>query len=122
MQNTVTSANACQQSGIEKIIEILNKDLIFIPKAVMVREDVYEESKMMFSVIFTECLHNFSQDSGIVISRAMKERLYAMTDTEIQLDSFCTKSKVEIVKSEVLHLINHTNIASCVREVRGEVI
>ena len=62
MQNTATSANACQQSGIEKIIEILNKDLIFIPKAVMVREDVYEESKLMFSVIFTECLHNFSQD------------------------------------------------------------
>ena len=118
MQNITISANAIQQSGIEKIVEILNKDIIFIPKAVMVREDVYEESKMMFSVIFTECLHSFSQDSGIVISKAMKERLYAMSDSEIQLDSFCSESKVKIVKSEVLYLINHTNISSCVREVR----
>lgn len=113
-----------QQNGIEKIVEIMNKDIFFIPKTILLCDEVYEESKVLFSAIFTDCLYNLveSENYPLTISKAMKEKLYAMNDMDIQLGCFCPEAKVHIVKTEVLRLINHTNISSCIRDSRLEVI
>lgn len=119
MKNVNTSVNTAQ-SGIEKIIEIMSKDMVYIPKAVMRCDDVYEESKMMFSVLFTDCLKQLAENgrSAVTVNQMMKERLHELSLPEICFECFCSKSKAEIVKRETLHLINNINISECLKEVR----
>ncbi len=120
MINSKINNNADRQNGIEKIIEILNSDVIIIPKSILTEEDVYEESKLMFSEIFTQCLESMSTDNSLVISKAMKELMYTVPDERIQLVTACSESKAKVIRSEVLHLINHTNISKCLNERRGK--
>ncbi|MDE6591445.1 MAG: hypothetical protein K2K57_00065 [Oscillospiraceae bacterium] len=124
MNNITNKAHTDQQNGIEKIIKILNKDTIFIPKSILVCEGVYEESKMMFSIIFTESLQRFSErkSTALTISKEMKRVLYEKTDSQIQFDCICPKSKVSVIRKEVLHLINHQNISKCIRETGKEAV
>ena len=124
MQDLTSISCLDQQNGIEKIVEILNKDIFFIPKTILLCDEVYEESKVLFSTIFTECLYNLveSENFPMTISKAMKEKIYSMSDVDIQLCCFCPAVKVHIVRSEVLRLINHTNISSCILDTRLEVI
>ena len=124
MQDTKSVVCADYQNGIEKIIEVLNQDTIFIPKSILKCDDVYEESKMMFSIIFTESLQRFAEgkSTALTISKEMKKVLYEKTDGQIQFECICPKSKVGVVRKEVLHLINHNNISKCIRETgRGAV-
>ena len=44
--------NVKKNTDISAIIEIMKQDMVYIPKTVMSRTDVYDESKMMFSIIF----------------------------------------------------------------------
>lgn len=110
--------------GLDRIAGIISGDVIFFPKSVLGREDVYEESKMMFSVIFTESLRIFSEGENctLTVSKEMKKILSEKSDSQIQFDCCCSGSKVGIVKSEVLHLINHENISNCIRETGKGVI
>lgn len=116
MNNTVTHTPAERQEKLNSIKEILSRDIIFIPKTVLTREDVYDESKLMFSVLFTECLQSMPADSSLLISKAMKDKLYATPDWKIQLATVCSDSKIDKIRSEVLRLINHTNISECISE------
>ena len=108
------------RSGIEKIIEIMSQDMVYIPKAVMHCDGVYEESKMMFSVLFTNCLSELSEKgrTALTVNNMMKARLYELSLPEICFECFCPESKAEIIRSETLHLINHINISDCLKEVR----
>lgn len=118
MPNSTNAVNTVQQGGIEKIVEILNSDIIFIPKFLFDNEDVYEESKLMFSVVFTESLQRFVEKTNdtLTVSKEMKRVLHAKSDSDIQYDCICPASRVRIVRQEVLHLINHENISRCMRE------
>lgn len=119
MNNVNTTVNTAR-SGIEKIIEIMRRDMVYIPKAVMRCSDVYDESKMMFSVLFTDCLKQLAESgrSAMTVDQMMKERLHELSLPEICFECFCTKSKAEIVRRETLHLIDHINISECLKEVR----
>lgn len=105
-------------NDISKIVEILSKDAIFIPKAVLRHDDVYEASKLLFAVIFIDCLKQTVKGgrTAETINKMMKERIGSMTITEIQWECICAESMASVAKSEVLALINHTNIAECLRE------
>lgn len=118
MHTSTAAANDNWQSGIEKIVEILNSDVIIFPKTILRCNEVYEESKMLFSVIFTHSLQNHAEDRNIclTVTQEMKEILGAMSDEEIQLNCCCKNSKVGVIKSEVLYLINHGKIHKCIRE------
>lgn len=118
MHTNTAAAEKNRQSGIEKIVEILNSDVIIFPKTILRCDEVYEESKMLFSIIFTHSLHNHAEDSNIcmTVTQEMKEILGAMSDEDIQLNCFCKKGKVDVIKSEVLYLINHGKIHKCIRE------
>lgn len=120
MFNSAKAMPVSQQTGIEKIVEILNSDVIIIPKSILTKDDVYEESKLMFSEIFTQCLQSMSTNDSLIISKAMKELMYTVPDERIQLVTACSESKAKVIRSEVLHLINHTNISKCLNERRGK--
>lgn len=102
----------------KKIVEILNSDVIIFPKTILKCDEVYEESKMLFSLIFTHSLQNHAEDSNIclTVTQEMKKILGAMSDEEIQLNCFCTRGKVGVIKSEARYLINHGKINKCIRE------
>ena len=108
------------QNSIAAIIEIMSRDMIYIPKVVMKREDVYEESKMMFSIIFTDCLKSIAENgrTADTVNQMMKVRLNEMSTAEICFDCFCSRNKAALVRQETLYLINHINLAECIREVR----
>ena len=118
MHTNTVAAEKNRQSGIEKIVEILNSDVIIFPKTILRCDEVYEESKMLFSIIFTHSLQNHLKDRNICLTviREMKKILGAISDEDIQLNCFCTRSRVGIIKSEVLYIINHENISNCIRE------
>ncbi len=118
MHTNTAAAEKNRQSGIEKIVEILNSDVIIFPKTILRCDEVYEESKMLFSIIFTHSLQNHAEDHNIclTVTQEMKEILGAMSDEDIQLNCFCKKGKVDVIKSEVLYLINQGKIHKCIRE------
>ncbi len=123
MQANSAVAEKNRQSGIEKIVEMLNRDTIYFPKTIL-RSNVYEESKMLFSIIFTSSLQNCAEGNNIslTVSKEMKKMLKSMTDDDIQLNCYCPKSKVRTIRSEVLYLINHGKIYKCICETgKGEV-
>ena len=105
---------------ITSIIEIMKQDMVYIPKAVMKREDVYEESKMMFSIIFTDCLKSIAENgrTATTVNQMMKVRLNELSIPEICFECFCSRSKAGVVRKETLHLINNVSLADCIREVR----
>lgn len=47
-----------QDYSINELIEKISADTIIIPKSVAFRKDVYEESKTLFGVVFTECVND----------------------------------------------------------------
>ena len=47
-----------QDYSINEIIEKISADTIIIPRSVAFRKDVYEESKTLFGVVFTECVND----------------------------------------------------------------
>ena len=118
MYNSTNLVYKVRQNGLEKIIKFMNSDMIFIPKSILCREAVYEGIKMLFSIIFTHSLQNHLKDRNICLTviREMKKILGAISDEDIQLNCFCTRSRVGIIKSEVLYIINHENISNCIRE------
>ena len=123
MQVKKATTEKNQQSGIEKIVEVLNRDIIYFPKTIL-KCDVYEESKMLFSIIFTHSLQNHAEGKNVslTVSKEMKKILNSMTDDDIQLNCNCQKSKAKTIKSEVLYLINHGKIHKCICETgRGAV-
>ena len=102
-------------NALSAIIEIMSRDMIYIPKAVMKREDVYEESKMMFSIIFTDCLKSIAENgrTADTVNQMMKVRLNELSIAEICFDCFCSKSKAGVVRKETLHLIQSPCVLAC---------
>lgn len=119
MSNAVNYAH----NGIDEIIRLLSADTIFIPKAILRRDDVYEVSKMLFAVVFTDCLKQTVQGgrTAETISKMMKECVRNMTVSEVQWQCICTEPMAVLAKKEVITLINHTNIAECLREKESAV-
>lgn len=112
--------NVKKNTDISAIIEIMKQDMVYIPKNVMSRTDVYDESKMMFSILFTDCLKNIAENgrTATTVNQMMKTRLNELSAVEICFDCFCSKSKAGVVRKETLHLINNVSLADCIREVR----
>jgi hypothetical protein len=103
---------------ISQITELMSKDTIFMPKAVLCRSDIYDESKLLFASVFTYALNKIAANGrdAETISDSMKNIVRNMTIGEVQYECVCTPCKAAIAKSEVLNLINHTNVAACLRE------
>ena len=55
-----------QDYSINELIEKISADTIIIPRSVAFRKDVYEESKTLFGVVFTECVNDLSSYGSFI--------------------------------------------------------
>lgn len=109
-----------QDYSINELIEKISADTIIIPKSVAFRKDVYEESKTLFGVVFTECVNDLrsygSFIDGKTVGKMMKEYVMDMTIPDIQCECLCSPTMASAARSETVMLINKTNILECLRE------
>ena len=108
--------------SIADLIKIIEANTIMIPKSVAQRKDVYEESKTLFGVVFTDCveaLRSYGRSiDGQTVGKMMKDYVMDMTIGDIQCECLCSPSIASVAKSETIMLINKTNLMECLRESR----
>ena len=109
-----------QDYSINELIEKISADTIIIPKSVAFRKDVYEESKTLFGVVFTECVNDLrsygSFINGKTVGKMMKEYVMDMTIPDIQCECLCSPTMASAARSETVMLINKINLLECLRE------
>ena len=105
---------------IDDILKILSDDTIYIPKSVARRDDIYDASKTLFGVIFTDCIDDLraygSSIVGETVSKMMKAYVMDMTIPDIQSECLCSPSMASAARSETVMLINKTDLSECLRE------
>lgn len=58
--------------SISELIKIVEADTIFIPKSVALRNDVYDASKTLFGVVFTDCVE-ISKHTEVLSTEKLSE-------------------------------------------------
>lgn len=58
MGRNYSCTNEKEEYSIDKLLKLIEADTIIIPKSVAFRKDVYEESKTLFGVVFTDCVND----------------------------------------------------------------
>ena len=105
---------------IDDILKILSDDTIYIPKSVAQRSDVYDVSKTLFGVIFTDCVDDLraygSSIDGEAVGKMMKAYVMDMTISDIQCECLCSSTMASAARSETVMLINKTDLSECLRE------
>ena len=106
--------------SITELLKIIEADTIYIPRSVALRNDVYEESKTLFGVVFTYCIddlrtHGCNID-GQTVGKLMKDYVMDMTIEDIQIECMCSSAMASAARSETVMLINKTNLLECLRE------
>ena len=105
---------------IDDILKILSDDTIYIPKSVARRDDIYDASKTLFGVVFTDCVEDLqeygSDIDGETIGKMMKAYVMDMTIPDIQSECLCSPSMASAARSETVMLINKTDLSECLRE------
>lgn len=96
---------------IDDILKILSDDTIYIPKSVARRDDIYDASKTLFGVIFTDCVDDLreyrSSIDGETIGKMMKAYVMDMTIPDIQSECLCSPSMASAAR---------TDLSECLRE------
>ena len=105
---------------IDDILKILSDNTVYIPKSVAQRSDVYDVSKSLFGVIFTDCVDNLrayrSSIDGETVGKMMKAYVMDMSISDIQCECLCSPSMASAARSETVMLINKTDLSECLRE------
>ena len=105
---------------IDDILKILSDDTIYIPKSVAQRSDVYDVSKTLFGVIFTDCVDDLraygSSIDGDTVGKMMKDYVMDMTIEDIQIECTCSSAMASAARSEAVMLINKIDLSECLRE------
>ena len=105
---------------IDDILKILSDDTIYIPKSVARRDDIYDASKTLVGVIFTDCIDDLraygSSIDGETVGKMMKAYVMDMTIPDIQCECQCSPSMASAARSETVMLINKTDLSECLRE------
>lgn len=106
------------KKSVVNVINLLGTDNVYIPKAVMKRDCISEETKFMFGVIFSECLRNIADFEKSAHKAAETVRKFSENiDTEmISKECFCTYKEARKIKSELISLTATLNIEECFLE------
>lgn len=106
--------------SISELIKIVEVDTIYIPRSVALRNDVYEESKTLFGVVFTDCVEDLQEYGSVIdgdtVGKMMKDYVMDMTIEDIQIECMCSSAMASAARSETVMLINRTNLLECLRE------
>lgn len=105
---------------IDDILKILSDDTIYIPKSVARRDDIYDASKTLFGVVFTDCVEDLqeygSDIDGERVGKMMKAYVMDMTIPDIQCECLCSPTMASAARIETVMLINKTDLSECLRE------
>lgn len=105
---------------IDDIFKILSDDTIYIPKSVARRDDIYDASKTLFGVVFTDCVEELQEYGKVIdgetVGKMMKAYVMDMTIPDIQSECLCSPSMASAARSETVMLINKTDLSECLRE------
>lgn len=106
--------------SILELLKLIEADTIYIPKSVARRDDIYDVSKSLFGVIFTDCVDDLraygSDIDGETVSKMMKAYVMDMSISDIQCECLCSQSMASAARSETVMLINKTDLSECLRE------
>ena len=106
--------------SIPELLKLIEADTIYIPKSVARRNDIYDASKTLFGVIFTDCVDDLraygSSIDGETIGKMMKAYVMDMTIPDIQCECLCSPSMASAARSETVMLINKIDLSECLRE------
>lgn len=106
--------------SISEMLKVIEADTIYIPKSVARRDDIYDASKNLFGVIFTDCVDDLrayrTSIDGETIGKMMKAYVMDMTIPDIQCECLCSQSMASAARSETVMLINKTDLSECLRE------
>lgn len=109
-----------EEYSIDKLLKLIEADTIIIPRSVAFRKDVYEESKTLFGVVFTDCVNDLRTVGcfidGEAVGKMMKAYVMDMTISDIQCECLCSPSMASAARSETVMLINKTDLSECLRE------
>lgn len=91
------------KSDLDDMVSLLSEDAIFIPKKVLKLDDVYEETKIMFSVILTENRNFINSRSEFPLDEMIE--IYKNADiTRIKYECFCGEPKATLIKEEMISI------------------
>lgn len=103
--------------SISEMLKLIEADIIYIPKSVARRDDVYDASKTLFGVVFTDCIEDLqeygSDIDGETVGKMMKAYVMDMTIPDIQCECLCSPSMASAVRSET---VMQTDLSECLRE------
>lgn len=106
--------------SIPELLKLIEADTIYIPKSVARRNDIYDASKTLFGVIFTDCVDDLraygSSIDGETVGKMMKAYVMDMTIPDIQSECLCSPTMASAARSETVMLINKTDLSECLRE------
>ena len=105
-----------EKYSIDKLLKLIEADTIIIPRSVAFRKDVYEESKTLFGVVFTDCVNDLRTIGSFIDGKMMKAYVMDMTIPDIQCECLCSPSMASAARSETVMLINKTDLSECLRE------
>ena len=102
---------------VDNIKELLDRDMVAVPKEIVCAE-VYEESKLMFAVLFTAAAEELRNEKMLIykLKQHMKFMLAEMSDYDVRAECCCSASKVGIVRHEVKELIDTVDMRRCLNE------
>lgn len=109
---------------LSEITKLLEDGMVHIPKEVM-KAEVYDESKMMFGSVFTECMKKLTENDlnmgteylASKLREMIKETIAVKTYHQIWAEGCCySPVKAEIVRKEVAELADTIDLTVCFAE------
>lgn len=86
-------------SDFKQLLHLLEPDNLFLPRQIIARKDLSDQSKIMLGIIFTE--HRFDATT------TTKEALMNITDKDIEKEFGNNPKVVSRVKSDILKIIEN---------------
>lgn len=88
------------KNDLTSMVNMLMQDSIFIPKTLMFREDISEDTKIIFSTVLTNSL--------ATNINGFKSNIKSLQISDIQNECCCNIKTAKKIKKELLSLLPHT--------------
>lgn len=100
----------------KNVLQISGTDKVYIPREVMCRENISDNTKLVFGIVFSECLNKMNAINIKTVSQAvnvLKRFGSDITLNTIEQECFCGTETAKVIKKELSSLIATLDIADC---------
>lgn len=98
------------------VMQVGRADEVYIPREVMVRDNISDNTKIIFGIIFNECLSKMNVIDVKTVSQAvnsLKGFSSHITLNTIEQECLCGTETAEVIKKELSSLLATLDIADC---------